>query len=78
MRAATGPAFKLWDASSRDIEGASRPGRPGIVATPLSPFADAMPRPVTSLLYNLCSIEFSPALTSSARVGLEASVCTLS
>lgn len=43
VRAETGPYFELWDASSRDIAGSVAAGASGVVATPLSPFAEPLP-----------------------------------
>ncbi|MQA15023.1 MAG: hypothetical protein GEV09_12875 [Pseudonocardiaceae bacterium] len=43
MRAATGPGFALWDASSRNISGSVEAGASGVVATPLSPFLEPLP-----------------------------------
>jgi dihydrodipicolinate synthase/N-acetylneuraminate lyase len=43
LRAATGTGFALWDGSSRHIEASVRAGADGVVATPLSPFAEPFP-----------------------------------
>ncbi len=44
IRAETGSDFALWDASSRDIASSVTAGASGVVATPLSPFVEPLPR----------------------------------
>jgi dihydrodipicolinate synthase/N-acetylneuraminate lyase len=43
VRAQVGPSFILWDGSSRDIAESIAAGATGVVATPLSPFAQPFP-----------------------------------
>lgn len=43
VRASAGPAFELWDASSRNIAASAEAGASGVVATPLGPIASPFP-----------------------------------
>ncbi len=43
VRAQAGPSFILWDGSSQDIAGSITAGATGVVATPLSAFAQPFP-----------------------------------